>query len=126
MGTVVFAGDNSAFRGKFKFYTGPRASNPVLPDWSQQFKIYVSDGRQFGGPLTERVFDAISIEDYMKLLVTNDVEVAANRGLYVKLGAELYVSAGVAATFGSGMTVEGTLVKSGRGTLAVFRFAGGG
>lgn len=119
MGTVVFAGDNSAFQGKFKFYTGPRASNPVLPDWSQQFEIYVSDGRQFGGPLPERVFDAISIEDYMKLLVTNDVEVAANRGLYVKLGAELYVSAGVAATFGSGMTVEGTLVKSGRGTLAV-------
>jgi len=119
MGTVVFAGNNSAFLGKFRFCTGVRTSAPILPDWSQQFNVYVSADRHLGGPLPEPVFDAITVEDYTKLLVTNDVEVAENRGLYVRLGAELCVSTNVTATFGYGVTVDGKLVKSGDGTLAI-------
>ena len=142
-GEYVFCSFNTNFTGKVdaRLMNCPADFVPTL--YGTRKKLRILDGRNLGGRRDVSTYDALSLGSFTEVLVTNDVELAAdlNRGILVVKGdgaAESTKRSNVAG--GARMNVEGdatlsvgwpltfsvedsdfpvTLWKSGTGTLAL-------
>ena len=116
-GRLRLTGDNSNFTGKIKLSVGTAAPNP---DGIFQ-TLLIGDEKALGGAMDEMMFDALELNAYGTLEVTNSLKVTAsrNRGVYVNGVGRMKVPADETLAVSTLLTVNGTLVKLGAGTLAL-------
>ena len=116
-GRLRLTGDNSNFTGKIKLSVGTATPNP---DGIFQ-TLLIGDEKALGGAMDEMMFDALELNAYGTLEVTNSLKVTAsrNRGVYVNGVGRMKVPADETLAVSTLLTVNGTLVKLGAGTLAL-------
>jgi hypothetical protein len=116
-GRLRLTGDNSAFYGKVKLSVGQKAPNPV----GNFQTLLVDDEKALGGAMDEMMFDALELSAYGMLEVTNSFRIAAerNRGIYVNGDGAISVPQGEKLAVDTLVTLEGSLVKKGEGTLSL-------
>lgn len=116
-GRLRITGDNSEFMGKIRVTVGD-----ATPDPDAIFQtLLISDGKALGGHMGKMMFDALELTAYGTLEVTNSFEVTAdrNRGIYVNGIGRVNVPANETLAVSTLLTVDGTLVKLGSGTLSL-------
>lgn len=115
-GLVNLCNDNSNYHGQFIFAQSPAKGSVCAP---YQLKVYVSDGRNWGGAYTgTSAYDAIFLDNFPQVNVTNDTVLAQeNRGLFIRGGAKLNVDANKLMKLASQVTYAGITTKTGAGTL---------
>lgn len=116
-GRLRITGDNSEFTGKIKVTVGDATPNP---DTIFQ-TLLISDEKALGGHMEEMVFDALELNAYGMLEVTNSFAVTAvrNRGIFVNGTGRISVPENETLSLSTLLTVDGTLVKLGSGTLSL-------
>ena len=116
-GRLRLTGDNSNFTGKIKLSVGQVAPNP---DGNFQ-TLLVDDEKALGGVMDEMMFDALELNAYGTLEVTNSFRISATRkrGIYVNGDGAISVPQGEKLAIGTLLTVDGNLVKQGEGTLSL-------
>ena len=116
-GRLRLTGDNSNFTGKIKLSVGQVAPNP---DGNFQ-TLLVDDEKALGGVMDEMMFDALELNAYGTLEVTNSFRISAarKRGIYVNGDGAISVPQGEKLAIGTLLTVDGNLVKQGEGTLSL-------
>lgn len=129
-GTIEFAGDNSAFKGRIQVLSGSRG------DFSKYFEdkgyatwepsavsnvtFEVSDNTNLGGALPEFVFNALEVSDESRLVLKETATFdETSRGWLFAAKAYLQVPAGRNATVENTITYGTELVKEGAGTLTL-------
>ena len=118
-GYFHFAGTNSLYAGKVKATLGVDAGG-AHPRWAgNRFtSLFVSDARNFGGPLPEFAYDALTLENMSELIASNSVAFTdATRGLYLKWIAQLTTPSNTTLTLRQPVTFNGSVYKNGMGTL---------
>lgn len=115
-GLVNLCNDNSNYHGQFIFAQSPASGKTCAP---YQLKVYVSDGRNWGGEYTgASAYDAIFLDNFPQVNVTNDTVLAqVNRGLFIRGGAKLNVSENKLMKLANQVTYAGITTKTGAGTL---------
>ena len=115
-GLVNLCNDNSNYHGQFIFAQSPAKGKTCAP---YQLKVYVSDGRNWGGAYTgASAYDAIFLDNFPQVNVTNDTVLAQeNRGLFIRGGAKLNVSESKLMKLANQVTYAGITTKTGAGTL---------
>ena len=116
-GRLRLTGDNSNFTGKIKLTVGAAAPNP-----DDNFQtLLIDDEKALGGAMDEMMFDALELNAYGTLEVTNSFRIAAerNRGIYVNGDGAISVPQGEKLAVDTLVTLEGSLVKMGEGTLSL-------
>lgn len=115
-GFVNLCNDNSNYHGQFIFSQSPASGKTCVP---YQLKVYVSDGRNWGGAYTgASAYDAIFLDNFPQVNVTNDTVLAqVNRGLLIRGGAKLNVSENKMMKLANQVTYAGITTKTGAGTL---------
>ncbi len=116
-GKVWLNGDNSGFKGKIILSAGSATPN----DTGIFQTLYVASGSNLGGALDDFAYDALTLEAYGLLAVTNSalvtLEGGLNRGLYVNGTGRLRAEAGQTLAVNWPVTLNGTLRKEGEGNL---------
>ena len=95
--------------------------NATSPDESEtaHTRIVVGDGRNLGGTLSAFRHDSLKLHNYSELRVTNTTEFAeATRGFLILTNGIINVDDGKTASLSAPVTLHGTLIKTGGGTLA--------
>ena len=120
-GDVEFTADNSAFAGKIKLCADVTSLAPSAAGYEHE-RVFVTDGRNLGGPLADFAPDALELADHSVLEARNDVALdAANRGVTVSGNAGMAAPEGATlavmnpVSFSSGAVLR----KTGAGTLAL-------
>ncbi len=117
-GKVRLSGDNTGFLGKFLLAAGQTAPDP---DTVYQ-TLYASSEANLGGKLDEMTYDALALTAYGTFATTNSFAITAanNRGIFVgSTTGRVDVTEGETLAVGTQLTLDGTLVKRGAGTLAL-------
>ena len=112
---------NTNFTGKVTL-THPvyEKDSRAIPDDDICTRLFASDGRNLGGPLSAFVYDALKIEQHSALIAYQSLALdQANRGVYVNGVGRIEVLEGLSATVANPLTLNGTLQKEGLGTLAL-------
>lgn len=133
-GRIKLDGLNTNFTGRVYFdqaYYEKKSGETieyVIPDLDTHVWLYVTDGRNLGGPLTNFSHRALTVNDYGRLVALNDVTLdQANRGVLVNWVGQFDVpNAGDTLTIKNPLTLNGTLRKCGAGELVLggrLRFA---
>ena len=125
IGYYHLAGLNTNFTGKVKV-TAPDSTKdygdglPTPGDY-RCVSLLLSDGRNLGGRRKAFVYDALTLEQYARLVPTNDVTLAGdvNAGIFVNGIGRFYVTNAISLTVNRPITVNGTMRKEGTGTLAL-------
>ena len=116
-GKVWLNGDNSNFKGKIILSVGNATPN----DTGIFQTLYVASGNNLGGALDEFAYDALKLEAYGLLAVTNSalvtLESGLNRGLYVNDVGRIRAEEGQTLRIDWPVTLNGTLRKEGEGDL---------
>ena len=116
-GKVWLNGDNSNFKGKIILSVGNATPN----DTGIFQTLYVASGNNLGGALDEFAYDALKLEAYGLLAVTNSalvsLERGLNRGLYVNDVGRIRAEEGQTLRIDWPLTLNGTLRKEGEGNL---------
>lgn len=118
-GTIVLKGLSTNFFGKITISSGSWDSTKLTASVNEC--VRVSDARQLGGELAAFAADALKLENWGTLEVTDDVDFStANRGVTVGNYAQVRVASGKTLTIGNTVTYAdaGQLHKVGAGTLA--------
>ena len=116
-GRVRLAGDNSNYIGQIKV-----SVDTATPDPDTIFQtLLIDDEKALGGAMDEMMFDALELNAYGTLEVTNSFRIAAerNRGIYVNGDGAISVPQGEKLAVDTLVTLEGSLVKKGEGTLSL-------
>ena len=118
--TLYLGGVNTNWTGRLTTLWTKRAG--TSPDASEtvHVRIVTGDARSLGGGNAEFRHNAIQLDNYSELRLTNTTEFAeANRGLLISENGCLNVDDGKTATLRAPLTLDGTLRKIGDGTLAL-------
>lgn len=114
-------GDNSGFLGKMLVRTAYQDGNiePTLKD--DYGLLYVGYAYNLGGDLAELTPDALTLTDFGYLWCTNDITItkSSNRGITVRGAGRIWESSGFKARVETPLTVDGTCMKFGTGTLVL-------
>lgn len=118
-GYFHLSGTNSLYAGKITATLNVDSSG-AYPRWAgNRFtSLYVSDARNFGGPLPEFAYDALTLENMSELIASNSVAFTdTTRGLYLKWIAQLTTPSNTTLTLRQPVTFNGCVYKNGKGTL---------
>jgi len=114
-GNAVFQldGTNALFAGRI------RVSNATPPTYVTTLKV--ADGRNLGGALPAFAYNGVELSAGSRLDATDSLELSeSTRGLFVNGTGRIRITdAGDVMTLYSRLTMAGTLVKEGSGTLAL-------
>lgn len=115
-GFANLCNDNSNFHGRLVFAQAPKTGNTCD---HYKLKIYLSDGLNWGGEYTgTSPYNAIYLDNYPQINVTNNATLAQlNRGLLIRGGAKLNISANRTLRLANQVTYAGETTKTGAGTL---------
>ena len=127
-GTTRFAGDNSAFEGRFSVSQANYKGN--APDATNMQTLSVVATNQLGGVISEMAWDGISLGRMCRIHVSGNASLAkgTNRGLYIdstsdRDGVEFYeqvkINVGKEFAVETQLTMNGVLRKDGLGTLTL-------
>lgn len=122
IGYCELAGLNTNFTGRIKTYspyTGSCGSVPV-PSKDVMLTLYVTDGRNLGGPLDVFAYDALTLSGWSKLAATNSIALnQTNRGVFVDGNGQVEIVEDATMALMNPLTLNGSLLKRGAGTLAL-------
>jgi hypothetical protein len=127
-GTTRFAGDNSAFEGRFSVSQENYKGN--VPTATDMQTLSVAATNQLGGVIPEMAWDGISLRRMCRIYVTGNASLAkgTNRGLYIdstsdRDGVEFYGQVKIDSekefAVETQLTMNGVLRKDGPGTLTL-------
>jgi hypothetical protein len=121
---VALAADNSAWLGSLILSAKPDSYNGAVPTDGNEgivpVELIIADGSNFGGNPATYDENSFRISARCRLTATNTLELAcANRPVKVEQYAEMCVADGKTMTITSPLILNGTLTKSGAGTLAL-------
>ena len=121
---VRLAADNTAWLGSLILSAKPDEYNGGVPTGGNEgivpVELIISDGSNVGGNPSTYNENAFRISARCRLTATNTLELAcANRPIKVEMYAEMRVAEGETMTVSSPLILNGTLTKSGAGTLAL-------
>ena len=137
-GRILFGALNTNFTGRICFkhpYNTRADGQPAgyeVPDKDVHVWLYMTDGRNLGGPLPAFSHNALTVNDWGRLVALDDdsdnvVLDQANRGVCVNWVGQFDVpKATTTLTIGNPLTLAGNLYKRGAGTLVLaspLRFA---
>ena len=137
-GRILFGALNTNFTGRICFkhpYNKKMSGETVtyeVPDADVHVWLYMTDGRNLGGPLPAFSHNALTVNDWGRLVALDDesdnvVLDQANRGVCVNWVGQFDVpKATTTLTIGNPLTLAGNLYKRGAGTLVLaspLRFA---
>lgn len=122
-GSVEFSALNTNFTGRVIAYEDPitgKDDKITAPNKDAYLTLYVTDGRNLGGPLANFTYDALTLSGWARLTATNSVVFdQANRGVFVDKIGQIEVGAGDVMSLCNSLTLNGTLLKKGLGMLAL-------
>lgn len=117
--TIHMTGDNRNWSGALCTSWFMNGDSPDA-DEMHHTRIVVGDAKSLGGDSDLFAHNKITLSDYAEIRFTNTTAMAAaNRGLYVNGNATINVDGGCTATFSQPLTLNGTLRKTGTGTLGL-------
>ena len=121
---VALAADNSAWLGSLILSAKPDSYNGAVPIGGNEgivpVELIIADGSNVGGNPATYDENSFRISARCRLTATNTLELAcANRPVKVEQYAEMCVADGKTMTITSPLILNGTLTKSGAGTLAL-------
>lgn len=121
---VALAADNSAWLGSLILSAKPDSYNGDVPTDGNEgivpVELIIADGSNVGGNPATYDENSFRISARCRLTATNTLELAcANRPVKVEQYAEMCVADGKTMTITSPLILNGTLTKSGAGTLAL-------
>ena len=130
-GRIMFSALNTNFLGRIYFdhaYYEKKDKNTqevlyTIPDEEVHVWLYMNDGRNLGGPLPAFSYNAISVNDWGRLVALDDVSSdlvldQANRGIWVNWVGQFDVPKETTTlTIKNPITLTGNLYKRGAGTL---------
>jgi len=127
-GTTRFAGDNSAFEGRFSVSQVNYKGN--APDETNMQTLSVAATNQLGGVISEMAWDGITLKRMCRIHVSGNAALAkgTNRGLYIDSTSDvegtaflgrIFVISGKEFAVETLLTMNGTLDKEGVGTLTL-------
>lgn len=110
---TAITGDNSDFSGKIILYS--KFGNALTNGISCKFDA----PENLGGPMAVRTYDGIWIRNNSSLSPTQSMTLdTTNRGIYTDFG-RLDIPEAVTLTVSQPLSLDGTLVKEGKGTLVL-------
>ena len=113
---VVFDNANTNFLGKVRI----TANRSAVTEFKYGETLILKAANNVGGPLASFTKDALEIRNHGNLRVTNDVEFATqNRGVRINSAGRIEVSEGATFAVRTTLSLDGELVKTGKGVLAV-------
>ena len=120
-GGFAFKGFNTNWYGRITV-TAPE--NSTVDDWSKDFlSLYLYDGRNLGGKLTEFNYKALNLGRYCELHARTNatLDASMNRGIFTghEKGARIRVDEGYTLNCHWPITFYGPLYKMAKGTLAL-------
>lgn len=123
-GRVYLTGDNSDLTGALRVYTqaveGDKTEEEWFNDGDWNVTLYVEDEKNLGGALPQFTYNALLLQDWACLAVTNDVTLSDNnRGVMISRKARIDVTNGVTLAISRPIVYTGLLRKDGAGTLAL-------
>ncbi len=121
---VALAADNSAWLGSLILSAKPDSYNGAVPTGGNEgivpVELIIADGSNVGGNPATYDENSFRISARCRLPAANTLELAcANRPVKVEQYAEMCVADGKTMTITSPLILNGTLTKSGAGTLAL-------
>jgi len=127
-GTTRFAGDNSAFEGRFSVSQVNYKGN--APDETNMQTLSVAATNQLGGVISEMAWEGITLKRMCRIHVSGNAALAkgTNRGLYIDSTSDvegtaflgrIFVISGKEFAVETLLTMNGTLDKEGVGTLTL-------
>ena len=121
---VALAADNSAWLGSLILSAKPDSYNGDVPTDGNEgivpVELIIADGSNVGGNPATYDENSFRISARCRLTATNTLELScANRPVKVEQYAEMCVADGKTMTITSPLILNGTLTKSGAGTLAL-------
>ncbi len=118
-GTLYLGGMNTNWTGKLVTSWEKDASSPNVSE-TAHMHVVIGDARSLGGGNATFLHDAVTLKDYTEIRVTNTTAFAeANRGFMVSENGCLNIDDSMTATLRAPVTLDGTLRKTGCGTLAL-------
>lgn len=123
-GRVYLTGDNSELTGALRVYTQAAEDGKTEEEWFNDgdwnVTLYVEDEKNLGGALPQFAYNALLLQDWACLAVTNDVTLSDNnRGVTISRKARFDVTNGVTLAISRPIVYTGLLRKDGAGTLAL-------
>ncbi len=118
-GYFHFPGTNSLYAGKITATLGVD-NGGAYPRWAgNRFtSLYVTDARNFGGPLPEFAYNALTLANMSELIASNSVAFTdTTRGLYLKWIAQFTTPGDTTLTLRQPVTFNASVYKNGTGTL---------
>ena len=118
-GYFHLAGTNSLFTGRVTASMSVD-SGGAYPRWAgNRFtSLYVSDARNFGGPLDTFTYNALTLANMSELIASNSVAFTdTTRGLYLKWIAQFTTPSNTTLTLRQPVTFNASVYKNGVGTL---------
>ena len=117
--TLYLGGSNTNWTGRLTTQWFPDESSPETNE-AIHVRIVTGDARSLGGGNAEFLHNAIQLGNYSELRFTNTTEFAeSRRGFLISENGCLNVDEGKTATLRAPLTLDGTLRKTGDGTLAL-------
>ena len=117
--TLYLGGVNTNWTGRLTTQWTPDASAPETNE-TVHVRIVTGDSRSLGGGNAAFLHNAVRLGEYAELRVTNTTEFAeARRGFLISENGCLNVDDGKTATLRAPLTLDGTMRKTGGGTLAL-------
>ena len=121
---VALTADNSAWTGNIIMSAKPDSFNGAVPtggnDGIVPVELIIFSGNNIGGNPAAYNENAFRISAHCRLTATNTLELASpNRPIKVEHYAEMRVVDGETMTISSPLILNGTLTKTGAGTLAL-------
>ena len=119
-GETYISAFNTNFAGTITVDLADKDSN-ITPGDSMCQTLYVSDGRNVGGPLAAFDYKALSLSQYARLVVSNVTQVTfedgVNRGIFVGDVGRMVAGDGQTMCIRRPLTIDGRLRKEGAGVL---------
>ena len=121
---VALAADNSTWLGSLILSAKPTSYDGTVPTRGNEgvvpVELIIADGSNVGGNPAAYNENAFRISARCRLTATNTLEIACpNRPVKVEQYAEMRIAEGKTMTVSSPLILNGTLTKSGAGTLAL-------
>ncbi len=117
--TLYLGGVNTNWTGRLTTLWSPDASSPETSE-TVHVRIVTGDSRSLGGGNAEFLHNAIQLGNYSELHITNTTEFTeTSRGFLISENGCFNVDDGKTASLRAPLTLDGTLRKTGGGTLAL-------